>query len=272
MTPSNIMEGFQKAAEGYLNDDRFSDFTITCAGKDFKVHRCFICAHSKWFERCCSGMFQEPGSRSVELKDDLLAAVERMIHFFYAFDYNDDMPAAEPMPGPKDAEPATKLQMDAHMYAIAEKYEIPALKELAFQKFKAAGAVLQAHQPGASSQLQHGTYTVFKHISLPANDRKLKGVIVGMWVIGGYELLKQLSADAWTDLFNDLPEFAMLWTRRLMRGHTGQITQICKSCRKSEAFPRNTVATVDFKCGSCGGTEAEENVIDPAPTVVWKYW
>lgn len=55
-TTANV-ENFRKAASGYLNDDRFSDLIIICKGKEFKVHRCFVCAHSKWFERCCSGEF-----------------------------------------------------------------------------------------------------------------------------------------------------------------------------------------------------------------------
>ena len=58
MATSKSVESFRVAAKDYLNNDRFSDFTITCEGKKFKVHRCFICAHSKWFERCCEGMFE----------------------------------------------------------------------------------------------------------------------------------------------------------------------------------------------------------------------
>ena len=52
------VEAFRLGAKDYLNNDKFSDFTIVCQGKEFKVHRCFISVHSKYFERCCDGMFE----------------------------------------------------------------------------------------------------------------------------------------------------------------------------------------------------------------------
>jgi len=74
---------FRKAARGYLNHDVFSDFTIICQGKCFKVHRCFISAHSRYFAKCCVGEFREASKREITLEEDLLEAVERMIAFFY---------------------------------------------------------------------------------------------------------------------------------------------------------------------------------------------
>ena len=52
------IEAFRAGAKDYLNNDKFSDFTIVCEDKEFKVHRCFISVHSKYFERCCDGMFE----------------------------------------------------------------------------------------------------------------------------------------------------------------------------------------------------------------------
>lgn len=49
---------FRDAARDYLHDEQFSDFTIVCEQKEFKVHRCFISAHSPFFKKCCSGMFE----------------------------------------------------------------------------------------------------------------------------------------------------------------------------------------------------------------------
>lgn len=36
----------------------FSDFTITCGGIDFKVHRAVICYASAYFKKACHGAFQ----------------------------------------------------------------------------------------------------------------------------------------------------------------------------------------------------------------------
>lgn len=86
-----------------------------CEGKEFKVHRCFISAHSKYFERACSGMFKEASAQSIELKDDLLQAVECMILFFYTCQYNDDLKFDEgaKKPDAKDKQPSTKLQLNS---------------------------------------------------------------------------------------------------------------------------------------------------------------
>jgi hypothetical protein len=73
----------------YFKDGKFSDFTILCDGKEYHVHRCFIAPQSKYFERAFGGMFKEGAERKIELKEDQAAMVERMVHFFYNFDYDD---------------------------------------------------------------------------------------------------------------------------------------------------------------------------------------
>ena len=139
MASEAAAEDFRKEAAGYLNDDRRSDFIVVCDGKEFKVHRCFIYAHSKWFARCCAGEFlvsrasrlvrptrtdtvsQEAGARKVELKEDLLMAVEQMITFFYTCDYDDSVAARDPSPSSGDPTSDCSLQMNAWVYATAEK-------------------------------------------------------------------------------------------------------------------------------------------------------
>ena len=58
MATAQSIEKFRIAAKSYINDDTFSDFTIECEGKEWKVHRCFISPHSPFFKQCCSGMFE----------------------------------------------------------------------------------------------------------------------------------------------------------------------------------------------------------------------
>lgn len=63
-------DSFCLAAKEYLNDEKFSDFTIVCEGQEFKVHRCFIAAHSPYFKRCCTGMFEVSQQRCILLSND----------------------------------------------------------------------------------------------------------------------------------------------------------------------------------------------------------
>lgn len=268
MATTSIIESFRKSAQGYLNDDRFSDFTIVCEGKEFKVHRCFICAHSKWFERCCSDMFSEASAQKVELKDDLPEAVERMIHFFCTWDYDDNI-SVDSVPNIADPKPVTALQMNAYIFAVAEKYEIPTLKALALEKFKKAAANLQGN---IESQLQRATYTVFNHILLPESEEILKTTIVSLWVVGGEALTRQMPAASVQELFNDVPTFGFRLSMRLMAGRSHQLSQCCKHCKRGQSYARKTIATVVFRCFHCGGTEADEDVIDTSQTIVKKYW
>jgi len=71
----------------YFEDGKFSDFTIVCDGTEHNVHRCFIAPQSKYFERACTGMFKEGAERKIELKEDLTSMVDRMVYYFYNFDY-----------------------------------------------------------------------------------------------------------------------------------------------------------------------------------------
>ena len=43
---------------GLLKSAKFSDYTITCPGKVFKVHKAIISAESQYFDVCCGGDFK----------------------------------------------------------------------------------------------------------------------------------------------------------------------------------------------------------------------
>ncbi|KAF7188249.1 Kelch-like protein 30 [Pseudocercospora fuligena] len=120
------MEDFTNATQAFFNDEKFSDLTIVCgtSGKQFKAHRILASSHSKWFARCCSGSFAESQSRRIELKDDQPEALERMIQYFYKFDY-DEVPGLV----------GSKLELHAWMVVISDKYEIPSFQKVASKRF-----------------------------------------------------------------------------------------------------------------------------------------
>lgn len=120
---TNTMHSFRAATAAYLDDERFSDFTIECAGIKHKVHRCFISAHSRYFAKCCGGTFLEAGTQSVTLKDDDPAAVGCMIRFFYCHHYDEAMFQPPKLLSAKSGR-LNKIQLNALVYATAEKYEV----------------------------------------------------------------------------------------------------------------------------------------------------
>jgi hypothetical protein len=110
----------------YYKDERFSDFTIACEGREFKVHRCFIAAHSKFFDKACSGMFTESQQRRIDLKEDDPSMVELMVRFFYTFDYDYPLARAD----------VSALALHIRVYIIADRYEVLHLKSVAFKNFR----------------------------------------------------------------------------------------------------------------------------------------
>lgn len=51
-----------------LASGSLSDFTITCAGKSYKVHRVLLMCHSEYFKTCFEGQFKEAREDTIDLK------------------------------------------------------------------------------------------------------------------------------------------------------------------------------------------------------------
>ena len=218
---------------------------IVCDGKEYKAHRCFICAHSRWFERCCAGTFAEGVERKVELKEDLPAAVDRMIQYMYRLDY-DEEPQPSAIEGQASAtvcapDPLSPMQMNAHMYAIADKvslkialtphwvgtenlqYEIPGLQKLALKKFVDSSVPLLNNKP----HLIAAACTVYNDISLPEDDRKLKDALIDIWIMGSSEL------HANSEDFDDIPGLAADLSVRFLKGFSSNLMSTrCGTCER----------------------------------------
>jgi hypothetical protein len=50
---------YTKAVNVLLQSGKYSDLTLRCGGREFRVHRPIVCPHSPVFEAICSGEFKE---------------------------------------------------------------------------------------------------------------------------------------------------------------------------------------------------------------------
>jgi len=95
-------------------------------------------------------MFKEAAAQTVELKDDKLRAVELMIDYFYKIDYDDtvgmnydDSVGSTAKREPQgDGAMTNSMELNAWVYALADKYEVLGLRTLALSKFKKSAATL----------------------------------------------------------------------------------------------------------------------------------
>ena len=83
---------------------------------------------------------QEQYTRELKLPAEEEFLIRRLLHFCYLTEYKDDPYKDENDPPPHIKAPAyiNRLHLNAQMYSVADKYDIPGLKEKAAGKFDAA--------------------------------------------------------------------------------------------------------------------------------------
>jgi len=150
----------------FLSTGDFSDFTIVCGDREFKVHRVVLCAQSRYFRAACKEeSFKEGTSRRLELQEDP-EVFEGVLSFLYtgdykipgngrftfpekirdnAADYNEDeevqdcnVSASEEETNakpPAAEELAVLANWHVQIYASAERLCLPKLKKLAAERF-----------------------------------------------------------------------------------------------------------------------------------------
>ncbi|KAF2232169.1 hypothetical protein EV356DRAFT_568953 [Viridothelium virens] len=117
-------DNFLASLRSLFNRPEYSDFTVTCNGRKWNVHKLVLCTQSNFFAKACHGAFKEAESGDVDLKDDP-DIVNAMIEFFYTFEYNDkEVPDDERMP------------FAIRAFIIADKHDIEPLKEHAANRFR----------------------------------------------------------------------------------------------------------------------------------------
>ncbi|KAL8913676.1 MAG: hypothetical protein Q9171_001526 [Xanthocarpia ochracea] len=143
-----------------LRSGKYSDLTITCKGRTFKVHRHVLCMASKFFAAACDGEFQEAEQRKINLSDDDPDAVVRMLAYLYTSTYDDedgsdfalhtdfainDTPSSTSIALGEAAAASIPIKSSALMtnvlvHALADKYDIQLLKQLSKTKFEVRAA------------------------------------------------------------------------------------------------------------------------------------
>ncbi|EGU73983.1 hypothetical protein FOXB_15505 [Fusarium oxysporum f. sp. conglutinans Fo5176] len=129
-TTNHALQSALKKAETGL----YSDLKITCGDKQYQVHKAIICPRSPFFGVACQNHFRESQSNIINLPEDDPEAVDSMIYYIY----NGYYPKIDPgTHGEFTGGLQVKfLVLHAKVYALAEKYEVSGLKEMAQRCFQ----------------------------------------------------------------------------------------------------------------------------------------
>ena len=160
---------------------------------------------------------QESVDGAIRLEGDDVSAVEAMLQFMYTFDY-DASSSAENTSSP--------MVFNVKVYSIADKYDVPALKSQAKQKFKTTVETCWDMDdfPYAVAQVYNST---------PSVDRGLRDVVVAVACKHTSQLL---SKQGFRDVLEDTVGFA------------SDIAQLlAKSQERCESRSQNK-----YRCPNCG--------------------
>ncbi|KAK4500020.1 hypothetical protein PRZ48_008206 [Zasmidium cellare] len=230
----------QKLSEN-ITDTQFADFTIVNCGQEYKVHKVIVGSHSSYFYRLFKSSFLEATQNRIVLEEDPKLAVKCMIEYFYKFDYKvglGDVSQHEALsylwasgdiaseyigkvlsstaPGPLDATPSSTLEVHAHVYTLADKYDIPHLKVLAKEKFREETLYCISDKA-----LVYGFLKVVPYVyeNTAPGDMGLRSCLVDAWRAEADFVNYHLSDENLRDLFERFPELgADLFTGQV-NGH-----------------------------------------------------
>ena len=202
--------GLTRSNSEIWGSSKYSDLTVRCGSQDFKLHRAIVCPRSTFFAAACDGqfhvhkisirqltscesvltsLFQEAQTCTIVLKEDDPPTVRRMLTYLYTLTYDDEGDAASAehymvngakisKAAPTLSPPLSEEELSRHakmmnnvvVYAVAQKYDISELKELATFKFR---QLLWLKAPSPS--LLHVVDAVFETTSIA--DSGLRSVV-----------------------------------------------------------------------------------------------
>ncbi|KAI4846842.1 hypothetical protein E4T44_04844 [Aureobasidium sp. EXF-8845] len=209
----------------------YSDLKIVCGSDTYNVHKAIICPQSKFFRAACRpDAFQEgktgivtipfnpgrdtstmeapikPNEFDWDLDVEDASVVKLMIHYFYHHEY-----PSETYTEIKDVDMTARnlskgvLVVHSKMYAMGEKYQVPALKALAERKFDKCWSKTNAG---------FCTAIVIAFMSTSEMDQGLRKKIVGM--INIRTSVTTVRSKILDDTIRQIPELVYALYRKLL--------------------------------------------------------
>lgn len=252
------MRGCKNANDIRLFDTaKYSDLTITCHGRVFKVHRAVINPQSTFLTAAIDGESkvnsspvlhpyyiwyadfdsQEAATGKIDPPDDDPKIIAHLIRFFYTGAFDDEPAANDPLAD-------GRLTTCAKVYIIADKYDVPELKKLAATKFENA----------VSTDWNTESFSLSIELiyeSLPDSDRVLKNIAL----IATSNHIKELSdRGEFVRMCKSDGEIAFdILNQSVLRLASGNVKGQCPYHKEAHRHHISWgVARQQFYCSGCG--------------------
>ncbi|KAI9932487.1 hypothetical protein ASPWEDRAFT_166141 [Aspergillus wentii DTO 134E9] len=220
----------------FFNTSQFSDLVVQTTEQDFKVHKLVICGQSEYFSLMYSKEWKETAENKIVLKEDDPHAVEAMIHFMYGFDYDSSG---------NNARRVSPMLFNAKVYQIADKYSIPALKDISKEKFEHA-----VQKCWEMDDFPHAIVEVYANS--PSTDKGLRSIVTE---ISKMQIQKLIQKEDFQNVLEEVASFGADLTRLLAeapsKAQPDYKRYICPSCQNTwiaSSFPTRTTRY----CQNCG--------------------
>ncbi|KAI7218604.1 hypothetical protein KC333_g3497 [Hortaea werneckii] len=255
-----------EALRKLLDTGEYSDLTIKCGLRTFKVHKAIVCARSEYFAAACKpDAFKEGATGTIELqstadpnaaKDDPSlddpAAVKLMIDFLYLHDYAnmrtwlDSSGVCQGFSyglvgnGPGDA----GAIMHAKVYALGSKYQIPSLQSASLKKFEKAAVVAWA-----TKEFVHAVHLV--HSTTPDSDKGLRDITARVILEHDDELCNKPAMEAVVRSFDGLAYNLMKEQTKRLKKSKGPTCLTCGKVRIQVCNGYPCYCGRNFVCCDC---------------------
>ncbi|KAK4961879.1 hypothetical protein LTR10_002372 [Elasticomyces elasticus] len=231
--PPDRQFGLEQTMTNLYLSEQYSDLTIKCGEKLWWVHQAIVCPQSPFFAEACASNPEKAKNGTLKLRDDP-AVVEAMFKFLYTGNYSDEplyedyqdttsMPenifsindnstrssidefddgydetetAAERLISDRDT--IAPIVLNVHLYALAEKYSIPAMAHLAAAKFEE-----RTRSEWDTVGFANATAVVYTIVT--DCYQELRDIIASVAILHIHELSQGTTSRAFRELVSSIP-------------------------------------------------------------------
>ncbi|KAE9963533.1 hypothetical protein BLS_009202 [Venturia inaequalis] len=248
MMPSGMITAVQLC----FKSGKYSDLIVQSGAREFKVHKVVICEQSEWFEKATKdNTFLESQTGIIKMNEDEPDSVAAMLEYLYKDDYTLVYPSSMTKDSPEAK--GHEMMFHLHVYVLADKLRIPALKKTASNYFREL--VYSYWNDISFPSVVQFTYS----IAPPGPDGDdLRMIVVGVAGLHAKELVAD-SNELFASMMEGLAEFGKDLSQWLAKNGTSDSSRENFTCHDC-AFSFKAILRSDMRHLTCPACIANHSI------------